>query len=459
MKKTLYQKIELDNETPFGESDNNNMLVLEKKSIKKDKEKSTKANRQRRVSDNLKQHRENRLSRRSTRRTVKQSISDTSNKPEVQIISLGGLEEIGKNMTVIRCNGQAIIVDCGLAFPDDDLLGIDVVIPDFSYVKEIEGEILGLFLTHGHEDHIGGSPFVLEQFSIPIYGTPLTVGMVKNKLIDTGLDTTANLIKVDAGESVQLGQFNIELIHMNHSIPGSVALCITTPGGTIVHTGDFKIDYTPVLEKTADLGRLAEIGEKGVLALLCDSTNAERPGSSISERVVGSSFESLFKRAEGKRVIIATFASNVQRIQQIVDFAENHNRKIIISGRSMQNTVSLSKELGYLHCKDDTVLPLEDINRYRPDELVIITTGSQGEPMSALARMAAGTHRQVTITEKDMIIISATPIPGNEKTVNGVINALLKLGSDVIYESMYEIHASGHACQNDIHLILSLLKP
>lgn len=380
-------------------------------------------------------------------------------KPEVQVIPLGGLEEIGKNMTVIRCDGQAIIVDCGMAFPDDDLLGVDAVIPDFSYLGEIEDEIQGLVLTHGHEDHIGGIPFLLHEYSIPIFGTALTIGLVENKLKEDGFVQSNLLHTVPVGSTIKLGKFTVEMIHMNHSIPDSSALAITTPGGVIIHTGDFKIDYTPVFEKTADLARLGEYGKKGVLALLCDSTNAERPGNSVSESHVGESFEALFSRTEGKRVIIATFSSNVQRIQQIIDFAENHNRKIAVSGRSMIGTVELAQRLGYLHYKEKTLIAIEDISKYRPQDLVIITTGSQGEPMSALSRMAAGTHRQVSITENDFIIISATPIPGNEKTVTSVINSLLKLGSDVIYESMYEVHASGHACQNEIKLMLSLIRP
>ena len=274
-------------------------------------------------------------------------------------------------------------------------------------------------------------------------------GFVQSNLLHT----------VPVGSTIRLGKFTVEMIHMNHSIPDSSALAITTPGGVIIHTGDFKIDYTPVFEKTADLARLGEYGKKGVLALLCDSTNAERPGNSVSESHVGESFEALFSRTEGKRVIIATFSSNVQRIQQIIDFAENHNRKIAVSGRSMIGTVELAQRLGYLHYKEKTLIAIEDISKYRPQDLVIITTGSQGEPMSALSRMAAGTHRQVSITENDFIIISATPIPGNEKTVTSVINSLLKLGSDVIYESMYEVHASGHACQNEIKLMLSLIRP
>ncbi len=414
----------------------------------------TKSNKRILLSNNKSKSRKEKTTDRSKRDT-----HNTNKNKEIQIIPLGGLEEIGKNMTVIRYNGSAIIIDCGMAFPDDDLLGIDAVIPDFSFIEQIQDELLGLILTHGHEDHIGGIPFLLQKIDLPIYGTALTIGLVKNKLSDSGLDDFSSIHVVSAGDSISLGQFNIEFIHMNHSIPGSVALALSTDAGTIIHTGDFKIDYTPVVEETADLARLAVYGEKGVLALLCDSTNAEKRGDSLSESVVGASFESFLQRTEGKRVIIATFASNVQRIQQIVDFAEKHNRKIAFSGRSMLNTVSIAKDLGYLHYLDNTIIPIEEINTFLPEELVIVTTGSQGEPMSALARMAAGTHRQVFISDKDFIIISASPIPGNEKDINSVINALLKLGSDVIYEPMYDIHASGHACQNEIKLILSIVKP
>ena len=377
----------------------------------------------------------------------------------LRIISLGGLEEIGKNMTLFICGDDAVIVDCGMAFPDDDLLGVDTVIPDFTYLESIKDKLRGLVVTHGHEDHIGGIPFLLQQFRLPIYATPLTIGLISSKISETGISATDLLNTVHTGDTVHLGCFSIEFIRVNHSIPDSAALAITTPAGVIMHTGDFKIDYTPVFEETADLGRLSEYGEKGVLALLCDSTNAERPGNSLSESNVGSSFEALFSRAEGKRVIIATFSSNIQRLQQIIDFAENHGRKIAVSGRSMLSNVEIAQQLGYLRFRDGTMIDVESVNSYRPEDLVIITTGSQGEPMSALSRMAAGEHRQIKITSKDFIIISATPIPGNEKAVTRVINSLLKLGSDVIYESMYEVHASGHACQNEIKLMISLVRP
>lgn len=377
----------------------------------------------------------------------------------LQVISLGGLEEIGKNMTLFVCNDDAIIVDCGMTFPDDDLLGVDTVIPDFTYLESIKDKLRGLIVTHGHEDHIGGIPYLLQQFHLPIYATPLTIGLIEAKLSETGLLSVANLNTVHTGDTVTLGCFSIEFIRVNHSIPDAAALAITTPAGVLIHSGDFKIDYTPVFGETADLSRFAEYGEKGVLALLCDSTNAEHPGNSLSESHVGSSFESLFSRAEGKRVIIATFSSNIQRIQQIIDFAENHGRKIALSGRSMLNNVQIAQDLGYLKYKEETFVDIDSVKSYRPEDMVIITTGSQGEPMSALSRMASGEHRQIKITSKDFIIISATPIPGNEKTVTRVINSLLKLGSDVIYESMYEVHASGHACQNEIKLLISLVKP
>ena len=462
LKKKAYSVIDL----PVSNGNDKN-IKKQKMDVNPEKISSKRSGRKRATSRTTNNH----LTRNNKRQTNKLLLNKTVEKGEnkgtrlnrkshdIQIIPLGGLEEIGKNMTVVRYKESAIIIDCGMAFPDDDLLGIDAVIPDFSYIEEIQDELLGLILTHGHEDHIGGIPFLQQKIDIPIYGTALTVGLVKNKLIESGLEEVSSFNVIAAGDIINLGPFVIEFIHMNHSIPDSVALAITTEEGTVIHTGDFKIDYTPVVEPTADLTKLAEYGDKGVIALLCDSTNAEKAGNSPSESIVGTSFESFLQRTEGKRVIIATFASNVQRIQQIVDFAEKHNRKIAFSGRSMLNTVSLAKELGYLNYQDNTLIQIEDINNYQPEELVVVTTGSQGEPMSALARMSAGTHRQVTISNKDLVIISASPIPGNEKTINGVINSLLKLGSDVIYESMYDIHASGHACQNEIKLILSLVKP
>jgi ribonuclease J len=396
---------------------------------------------------------------RVVKKTQKSNMRKISSDAELQVIPLGGLEEIGKNMTLFVCGEDAVIVDCGMSFPDDDLLGVDAVIPDFSYLAEVKDRLRGLVLTHGHEDHIGGIPYLLKQYNVPIYGTPLTMGLVGYKLKEHGLADAAEMHVVHTGDTVELGCFRIEFIRMNHSIPDSAALAINTPAGTLIHTGDFKIDYTPVFGETADLARLGEYGKQGVLALLCDSTNAEKAGSSLTESQVGKSFEALFSRAEGKRVIIATFSTNIYRIQQIIDFAEKHGRKIAISGRSMVNTVSIARDLGYLTYKEDTFVDINAMGRFRPEQLVIITTGSQGEPMSALTRIAAGEHRFVKVDKKDCIIISANPIVGNERAVINVINSLLSLGSDVIYESMYEIHASGHACQDEIKLVLSLTQP
>ncbi len=396
---------------------------------------------------------------RVVKKTQKSNMRKISSDAELQVIPLGGLEEIGKNMTLFVCGEDAVIVDCGMSFPDDDLLGVDAVIPDFSYLAEVKDRLRGLVLTHGHEDHIGGIPYLLKQYNVPIYGTPLTMGLVGYKLKEHGLADKAEMHVVHTGDTVELGCFRIEFIRMNHSIPDAAALAINTPAGTLIHTGDFKIDYTPVFGETADLARLGEYGKQGVLALLCDSTNAEKSGSSLTESQVGKSFEALFSRAEGKRVIIATFSTNIYRIQQIIDFAEKHGRKIAISGRSMVNTVSIARDLGYLTYKEDTFVDINAMGRFRPEQLVIITTGSQGEPMSALTRIAAGEHRFVKVDKKDCIIISANPIVGNERAVINVINSLLSLGSDVIYESMYEIHASGHACQDEIKLVLSLTQP
>ncbi len=396
---------------------------------------------------------------RVVKKTQKSNMRKISSDAELQVIPLGGLEEIGKNMTLFVCGEDAVIVDCGMSFPDDDLLGVDAVIPDFSYLAEVKDRLRGLVLTHGHEDHIGGIPYLLKQYNIPIYGTPLTMGLVGYKLKEHGLADKAEMHVVHTGDTVELGCFRIEFIRMNHSIPDAAALAINTPAGTLIHTGDFKIDYTPVFGETADLARLGEYGKQGVLALLCDTTNAEKSGSSLTESQVGKSFEALFSRPEGKRVIIATFSTNIYRIQQIIDFAEKHGRKIAISGRSMVNTVSIARDLGYLTYKEDTFVDINAMGRFHPEELVIITTGSQGEPMSALTRIAAGEHRFVKVDKKDCIIISANPIVGNERAVINVINSLLSLGSDVIYESMYEIHASGHACQDEIKLVLSLTQP
>ena len=375
----------------------------------------------------------------------------------VRIIPLGGIEEIGKNMTLIEYDNDMLIIDCGLGFPDYELLGIDIVIPDFTYVVENKDKLRGLLVTHGHEDHIGSVPFLLGQVNTPVYGTRLTLGLIEARLKEHGM--TADLHVIDSGKKYDFGVFTVEAVRVNHSIPDSVAYAISTPAGMIVYTGDFKIDYTPVVDEVIDLRRFGEIGSGSVALLLSDSTNAERLGSSVSERVVGEGFERLFSRAEGKRVVIASFASNIQRVQQIIDLASRHGRKVVISGRSMENYFEMAAKLGFLHFDQDTLIDISDVNKYEPSQVIIVTTGSQGEPMSALTRMANSTHKQISINSNDFVIISATPVPGNERTVTKIINELLKLGSEVIYESMYEVHASGHACRDDLKLMLNLIRP
>ena len=377
----------------------------------------------------------------------------------VKIIPLGGLNEIGKNFTVIECSNDMFIIDCGLAFPDSEMLGVDIVIPDFTYVEKNIEKLRGIVLTHGHEDHIGGLPYFLKKFNVPVYGTRLTLGLVEGKLKEHGLLGSVKLNVVVPRQTVRLGCMAVEFIRVNHSIPDAVGMAIHTPAGVLIHTGDFKVDYTPIEGGIIDLPRLAELGNKGVLALMSDSTNSERPGYTMSERKVGDSFEMLFSKAEGKRIIIATFASNVHRIQQIINNAVNTGRKVAVSGRSMVNVISVGIELGYLKVPDGVLIDIDMISRYSPDQIVLVTTGSQGEPMSALSRMSMNEHRKVSITPNDFIIISANPIPGNEKLVTRVVNDLMKLGAEVVYEKMYEVHVSGHACQEEQKLILSITKP
>lgn len=362
-------------------------------------------------------------------------------------------------MTLYECGDDMFIVDCGLAFPDEDMLGVDLVIPDFTFVERNKNKIRGILLTHGHEDHIGSLPFLLKKFNVPLYGTQLTLGLVAGKLREHGLLNKTKLNVCAPGQVVKLGCFSIELIHVNHSIPGAVAFAITTPAGVIIQTGDFKIDCTPIHGEMIDLGRFGEYGRKGVLALLMDSTNAERPGYTKSERSVGESFDVLFKRAEHRRIVIATFASNIHRVQQIIDAAARYGRKVALSGRSMVNVASVGMELGYLKVPDGIIVDLDQINHYPKEKIVLITTGSQGEPMSALTRMAFSDHRKVAVGPEDFIIISATPIPGNEKTVGKVVDELLKLGCEVVYERMYEVHVSGHACQEELKLMMGITKP
>ena len=377
----------------------------------------------------------------------------------IRISFLGGINEVGKNMTVFEYENDMIIVDSGLAFPDEDMPGIDLVIPDFTYVKENADKLRGIVITHGHEDHIGSLAYLLRELNVPVYATRLTIGLIKGKLEEHKLLSSAKLHEVSPGEHVTLGGFDVEFILVNHSIPDAVSFTIRCGGGTIVHTSDFKIDATPIDGGMIDLARFGQLGNEGVLCMLADSTNAERPGFTESERKVGESFERLFKNAGERRIIIATFASNIHRVQQIIDVAQKEGRKVALSGRSLENVVAVGRELGYLKVPDDVLIPLDLIHRYSAKDLVLITTGSQGEPMSALTRMALSDHRKVMITPNDYVIISATPIPGNEKTVGRVVNELMKLGAEVVYEKMYDVHVSGHACQEELKLMLSLIHP
>lgn len=380
-------------------------------------------------------------------------------KSKLKIIPLGGLHEIGKNITVFEYENEIIVVDCGLSFPEDDMLGIDLVIPDITYLEKNVEKIKGLIITHGHEDHIGAVPYLLKKINIPIYATRLTAGLIRNKLEEHKLLRSTKLNEVMQGQTIELGKnFKVEFIRSSHSIPDSVMLAITTPAGTVLHTGDFKVDYTPIDGKIMDFGRIAELGKEGILALMSDSTNAERKGFTMSERSVGEVFDKLFLHCT-KRIVVATFASNVHRVQQIVNAAVKYDRKIAVCGRSMINMIETARKLGYIECPENIFIDIDMISNYPDERLVIITTGSQGEPMSALTRMAAGDHRKVKITPNDLVIISATPIPGNEKFVSKVIDDLMQIGAEVVYSSLEAIHVSGHACQEEQKLILALAKP
>ncbi len=390
---------------------------------------------------------------------AKKSRVKEQRKTPVRIIPLGGLLEVGKNITVYECMNDMFIVDCGMTFPDENMLGVDLVLPDFTYVQKNRDKLRGIVITHGHEDHIGALPYFLKQINVPVYATRLTLGLIENKLREHGLYGKVKLVQIAPRETIKLGCMEVEFIRVNHSIPDAVALAIHTPAGVIIQTGDFKIDYTPIIGDIIDLARFGELGGQGVLALLSDSTNAERPGFTPTEVTVADSFDKLFKQAGHKRIIIATFSSNIHRMQLICEAAAKHGRKVAVSGRSMINAVAVSTELGYLKPPNGVMIDIDDINRYRPEDIVLITTGSQGEPMSALSRMASNDHRKVTVTPDDFIIISATPIPGNEKTVGRVVNELMRLGADVIYERMYEVHVSGHACQEELKIMLALTKP
>lgn len=376
---------------------------------------------------------------------------------KLKIIPLGGLGEVGKNITVIEYNDDIVVIDCGLIFPEDEMLGIDMVIPDITYLLKNREKVRAIVLTHGHEDHIGALPYVLKKINVPIYGTKLTLGLVENKFKEHNI-TNAKLNIIKPNDIINLGCFNIEFIKTAHSIPDSVALAIHTPIGTVVHTGDFKIDYTPINNNMIDLHKFAEIGSKGVLALLADSTNVERPGYTMSEKTVGATFNDIFLMAD-QRIIVATFASNIHRIQQIVNSAVLFGRKVVVSGRSMVNVINVALELGYLNIPDGTLIDINDMNNFPYNEIVVITTGSQGEPMSALSRMAYSEHRKLELVPGDLVIISATPIPGNEKTVSRVINQLMEKGANVIYESLADVHVSGHACQEELKLIHTLVNP
>ena len=376
----------------------------------------------------------------------------------LKIIPLGGLDEIGKNITVFEFGNEIVLVDCGLEFPEDDMLGVDLVIPDITYLEKNKEKIKGLVITHGHEDHIGSIPYLLKQINVPIYATKLTIGLIKNKLEEHKLLKSTKLVTVEQGQTVHFGNIRVEFIRSSHSIPDSVMLAIHTPAGIVVHTGDFKVDYTPIDDQVMDLARLAELGKQGVVALLSDSTNATRKGFTMSESTVGDVFDRLFLN-NTKRIVVATFASNVHRVQQIVNCAVKYGRKIAVCGRSMINMIETAKGLGYINAPSNLFIDIDMIKNYPDDQLVIITTGSQGETMSALTRMAAGEHKKVEITPNDFVIISATPIPGNEKLVANVINDLMQIGAEVIYSRLEDVHVSGHACQEEQKLIFALTKP
>ena len=377
-------------------------------------------------------------------------------KSKLRIIPLGGLEAIGMNITAFEYEDSIIVVDCGLAFPEDDMLGIDLVIPDITYLKDNYEKVKGFVITHGHEDHIGALPYVLREINAPIYATKLTIGLIENKLKEHNLLRTTKRKTIKHGQSINLGCFRIEFIKTNHSIQDASALAIYSPAGIVVHTGDFKVDYTPVFGDAIDLQRFAEIGKKGVLALMCDSTNAERKGFTMSERTVGKTFDNLFAEHKNTRIIIATFASNVDRVQQIINSAYKYGRKVVVEGRSMVNVIGTASELGYLNVPDNTLIDIDEMKNYPDEQMVLITTGSQGESMAALSRMAANIHKKVSIKPGDTIIFSSNPIPGNEKAVSRVINELSAKGADVIFQ---DVHVSGHACQEEIKLIYSLVKP
>ena len=384
------------------------------------------------------------------------SSNQTQTAGRLQIIPLGGIGQIGMNITAFCFGDSIIVVDCGLAFPEDDMLGIDLVIPDVTYLKENIEKVKGFVITHGHEDHIGALPYILREVNVPVYATRLTMGLIEHKLEEHGLLESTRRKVVNFGNTITLGDFHVEFIRTNHSIVDAASLAIYTPAGIIVHTGDFKVDYTPVYGDPIDLQRFAEIGKKGVLALLCDSTNAERPGFTASEKTVGRAMDTIFEEHEKTRIIIATFASNVDRVQQIMNSACKYGRKVAVQGRSMVTTIDIAEKLGYIQVPQNTLIDIEEVKNYPDNKVVIITTGSQGESMAALSRIAFGQHKKITIGNNDTVIFSSSPIPGNEKAVTNVINELLMKGADVIFQ---DVHVSGHACQEDIKLIYTLVRP
>lgn len=384
------------------------------------------------------------------------NTNDMEPKKNLKIIPLGGLEQIGMNITAFEYDDSIIVVDCGLSFPDDDMLGIDLVIPDITYLSDNADKVKGFVITHGHEDHIGALPYVMKKLNVPIYATRLTMGLIEHKLEEHEIIESVRRKVVKFGQSINLGQFRIEFIKTNHSIVDAAALAIYSPAGTIVHTGDFKVDYTPVYGDAIDLQRFAEIGHKGVLALMCDSTNAERPGFTQSEKTVGHTFDGIFAENTDRRVIVATFASNVDRVQQIINSSYKFGRKVVVEGRSMVNIIETAQNLGYINIPENTLIPIDNIGDYAPENMTIITTGSQGESMAALSRIASDTHRKISVTPKDLIVFSSHPIPGNEKPVTKIINALLAKGAKVIFQ---DAHVSGHACQEEIKLIYTLVRP
>lgn len=426
----------------------------EEKTEKGEKKEETTAKRERKT--------ENKIGKRIEKRELRKSRTNNNSvfkKGKLKIIPLGGLHEVGKNITVFEYEDEIIVVDCGLSFPEDDMLGIDLVIPDITYLQKNVDKIKGLIITHGHEDHIGSVPYVLKQINIPVYAPRLAMGLIRNKLEEHKILRSSKLIEVMQGETITLGKnFKVEFIRSTHSIPDSVMLAIKTPVGTILHTGDFKVDYTPIDGKIMDLGRIAELGNEGILALMSDSTNAERKGFTMSESSIGPVFDNLFDGCT-KRIVVATFASNVHRVQQIVNSAVKYKRKIAVCGRSMINMINTARELGYIDCPEDLFIDIDMMSTYNDEQLVIITTGSQGETMSALTRMAAGDHRKVKITPNDLVIISANPIPGNEKLVSKVIDDLMQIGAEVVYSALADVHVSGHACQEEQKLIFALAKP